>query len=132
VTAASVTAAGRRMAESLMVDTCLITRVTGSTTDPDTGEVTPTTATVYSGRCRMQQLAAVARPNDVGESYVFQQPFVLQLPMVGSGGIQAGDQVEVTASVLDPDLPGRKFWVRELADGTHKTARRIGLEEVTS
>lgn len=115
-----------------MVDACVITRVTGETTDPDTGEVTPTVVTVYSGKCRMQQQVAEARPADVGQAYVLQQPFELQLPMVGSEGIQAGDKVQLTVS-LDADLTGaRRWWVRGLAHKTHATSRRVGLEEVTS
>lgn len=129
---ASALTRGRAAAEALMVDACVVTRVTGTTTDPDTGEVTATVATVYTGKCRMQQQASIARPDDVGEAYVLQQPFVLQLPMVGSEGVQAGDRVQITASV-DADLTGaRRWWVRGLAHKTHATARRLGLEEVTS
>lgn len=115
-----------------MVDACTITRATGSTTDVDSGVVTETVTTVYAGKCRVQEPPAIARPANVGEALVFQLPFQLQLPMVGTEGVQVGDRVTVTASLLDADLPDRVFWVKALFHKSHATARRLGLEEVTS
>jgi hypothetical protein len=125
-------AAGRAAAEELMVDACSITRVTGRTTADD-GTVTPTTASVYTGRCRVQQSTAISapEPDRLGQALVFQVPFQLQLPMTGTDDIRNGDQVVVTDSV-DSDLVDRRFWVKGVAHKTHATARRLGLEEVTS
>lgn len=123
---------GRTAAEALMVDACTITRVTDETTDPETGQITPITAPVYSGKCRVQDNSRLARPTTIGEAYVFQSAYVLQLPVVGSEGVQVGDQVLITTSSNDGDLLNRPFWVRELAHKTHATARRLGVEEVTS
>lgn len=133
MSAASAVARGRVFALRLMVDACTITRVTGETTDLQTGQVTKTTSTIYAGPCRVQQLTAggVARPATVGEAQRFQQPLTVQVPMSVTG-VQSGDVVTVTASVLDADLVGRSFWVRELAHKSHLTARRLGIEEVTS
>lgn len=128
----SVLARGRAAAERGMVDACSITRVTGRTTADD-GTVTPTTEAVYTGRCRIQQSAATTapEPDRVGQALVFQLPFQLQLPMTGTDDIRNGDQVVVTDSV-DGDLVDRRFWVKGVAHKTHATARRLGLEEVTS
>ncbi len=121
---ASVLARGRAAATAGMVDACTITRVTGHTTDPDTGVQTPTTATVYTGACRVQQRTpGGARPADAGME--------LQLPNSATG-IAVGDTAVITASVNDGDLLGREFRVRELAHKSEATARRIGVEEVTS
>jgi hypothetical protein len=114
-----------------MVDTCTITRVVSSTTDVDSGEVDETLETVYTGRCRIQQPPAIARPADVGQALVFQLPSQLQLPMAGSEGVEVGDRVTIDASV-DDDLVDRTWWVKALFHKTHATSRRIGLEEVTS
>lgn len=114
-----------------MVDTCKIVRVVATPTDDDTGEVEETTEVVYTGKCRIQQPPAIARPATVGEALVFQLPSQLQLPMVGSEGVQVGDRVTVDTSV-DADLPARAWWVKALFHKTHATSRRIGLEEVTS
>ncbi|PZF98257.1 DUF6093 family protein [Micromonospora deserti] len=132
MSAGSVLQRGRRAAERLMVDTCLIRRVTGTSTDPDTGQITPTFSTVYSGKCRVQQ--ATANPGDTttGDAELLMVPRVLWLPVASSPDVRAGDRVEMTASVYDPDLTGRRFVVRGEFAKSHATARRLGIEEVTS
>lgn len=126
-----VLARGREAAELGMRDACTITRVTSQSTNPDNAVVTDTSETVYEGICRMQQPPAIARPDTVGAALVYQQPFQLQLPMVGSEGVEVGDRATVTVSI-DADLVGRSFWVKALFHKTDATARRLGLEEVTS
>lgn len=114
-----------------MVDTCTITRDTEVFVNEDTGGTTRTTATIYSGKCRIQQRTpAGARPADVGEAYRLMLGRELQLPMATSAGIKVGDKVTMTAS-RDADLVGKTFRVRELAGKTDATARRLGVEEVT-
>ncbi|MFE7869760.1 DUF6093 family protein [Micromonospora humida] len=122
--------AGRRAAERLMVDQCTIRRRTGETTGPG-GVVTPTYATVYEGRCRMQQPTGQAREQEAGEASMLLLRFELQLPM-SVAGVQADDEVLLVTSVHDPDLAGRDFLVRGLSHKTHAVMRRLQLEEVTS
>lgn len=129
MSAASITLAGRAAALKIMVDTCTITRKTGTATDLQTGVVSSTTETIYAGRCRVQQHGRLSRPTTVAEAYVFQTAYELQLPMTAVD-IAINDVVVVNTSVLDPDLTGRNYWVRELAAKTHGTSRRIGIEEV--
>lgn len=127
----SALASGRRKAEAMMVDTCLIRRITGSITNPDTGAVTPAYATVYAGKCRVQQRQeSNAAPRDVAEAHLLMLRMELQLPMSATL-VRADDEVIVLTSV-DPDLLNRVFAVRDLAHKTHATARRIGIEERTS
>jgi hypothetical protein len=130
MSATSAVLAGRRAAERNMADACTITRVTGDTTDLQTAAVDKTTATIYSGKCRVQQTRGISRPTTVAEVYVFQTRYELQLPVATSPDIQINDVVTVTAAALDADLVGRTYWVRELANKTHATARRLGIEEV--
>jgi hypothetical protein len=127
----TVLARGRAAAEALMVDACIIRRVTGTTTDPDTGATTPTLSTLYTGKCRVQQSAPSASPAEVGEAYALMLRLDVQLPM-SVVGLQTEDQIAVTASVHDPDLVGRVFLVRDLAHKSHATARRVGCVERTS
>lgn len=127
----TVLARGRAMAEAGFVDACVIRRVTGSTTDQNTGAITPTYSTVYTGPCRVQQSAPSAAAVDVGQAALLMLRLEIQLPM-SLVGLQTEDEVTMAASVYDADLVGRTFLIRDLAHGTHKTARRIGVEERTS
>lgn len=113
-----------------MVDACEIRRRTGETVDDTTGEVTATYTDVYDGRCRVQQAGAQAGSEEPGEAYVLMLRLEVQLPMSVTG-LEVGDEIEVTASVHDPDLVGRVFLVRDLAHKTHATARRVQVTERT-
>ena len=132
MSATSVTLRGQVAALALMQDACTVTRITGQSTNTQTGAVTNTTSTIYTGKAKIQQVVTggLARPASVGEAQVWQLPLHAHLPMTAVG-VQVGDIVTVTASVLDPDLVGRTFWVRELFHKSYATARRLGLEEVT-
>ncbi len=132
MSATSVTLRGRVAALALMQDQCTITRVTGQTTNLQTGVVTNTTSTIYTGVCRVQRLPSggLSRPATVGEAQLYQQPLYVQVPTTVAG-VLLGDVVTITASVLDADLVGRSFWVKELPAKTHTTAHRFGVEEVT-
>lgn len=130
MSAASALARGRAAAEALMVDACTIQEVTGESTETG-GVVTPTYATVYSGKCRVQQPDAQARQEDAGEAYLLMSRRQLQLPMSVTG-VRADQVVTITASAQDPDLAGRVFVVRDEFAKSHATARRVGIEERTS
>src|ERR1044071_9492141 len=129
MTRETVMARGRIAALAGMVDMCTIQRRTGSSTDQDTGVATPTYSSIYSGQCRFQVAAPSASPADVGQEQVFIQQTILQLPMTATG-IDNEDVVTCTASVNDPDLVVRKYWVKGILRKTHTTARRLSLEEV--
>lgn len=122
---------GRAAAESLMVDACTIRRRTGESTDDDTGFVTPTYTTVYTGRCKVQQQSASASPSDVGQDNVLIGQLELHLPAATTGP-QPDDQATITASVNDADLVGRTFKLRGRPHKSFLTARRFPLIEVTS
>jgi hypothetical protein len=135
MSALTATLRGRAAAEALMVDTCLVRRRTGEATDPDTGVTTPTYATVYAGKCKIQQRAAgsaaSASPAEVGEATLLLATLELHVP-TSVTGIASDHLVAITASVLDPDLLGRTWTVRGPAHETYGTARRYTLQEVTS
>jgi hypothetical protein len=128
MSATSATLRGRVAAEALQVDTCLIERLTGST-DQETGRVTYTATTVYTGQCRLKLASAVARPLTVGEAQVFTQHPTLSLP-AGTTGVQIDDVVTITASELLPALVGRVFHVRGLPGASHMTAARFEVMEI--
>ncbi|MFI2664881.1 DUF6093 family protein [Micromonospora carbonacea] len=123
-------AQGRAAAERLMADQCLIRRATGEGSDDD-GNVVKTYEDLYAGKCRVQQTSAQAAQEDVGEDFQLMLRLEVHLPMSVTG-LEAGDEVTITASAHDPDLPGRTFLVRDLFHKTHATARRVGVTERTS
>lgn len=117
-----------------MVDTCVIRRVTGQATDPETGVVTPTVAQVYTGKCKIQESSGFAgsgRVPDAGEHTYTLLAYVLHLPMSATAPGE-GDLVEITASVLDPALVGREYRIAKEFAKTFATARRLEVEETTS
>lgn len=130
MTANTVTLRGRAAIERLMVDQCTISRQAVASSNGETGQITYTTTTIYSGRCRVQQKAPANRPHQLGEASVWLQRLELQLPMSVTQ-VASDDLVVLTSSTLDPDLLNRTWRVRELTHKTHETARRYQIEEVT-
>lgn len=126
-----VLAAGQRKAEAGMVDTCTIRRRSGSSTNQDTGVITPAWTDLYSGKCRVQQSLAQADRHDAGEDYQLLLRLTVQLPVVGTEDLEVLDEVTITAS-RDADLVGRVFLIRDLFHKTDATARRVGVTERTS
>jgi hypothetical protein len=123
---------GRVAAERLMTDTVSITRVTGSSTNSETGVVTPTTSTIYTGAAKVQQGGVpIGQPRDLGEASVQLVHLQLHIP-VSATGVRVDDIATVTASTLDPDLVGRVFNIRSVAHKSYLTARRMDIEEVLS
>jgi hypothetical protein len=100
-------------------------------TAPVTGYPTQAYSTVYTGKCRVQQRAAVARPREAGEDQLMIVRFELHLPVAGTSDLRVNDEVTLTASAHDPDLLGRMFLVIELAHKSEATARRVGVTERT-
>lgn len=131
MSATTAVLAGRRRAEALMVDTCTVTRAGSGTTDDLTGEVTSTPTTVYAGRCKVQQAAAMGQRVDAGEASTVLLRLEVHLPVAGSEDVRRGDLVTITASANDPALMGKTFRVHDQAAKSFATARRLGVEEVT-
>lgn len=128
----TVTLRGRVAAEQGMLDTVQIQHKTGEVTDPDLGTVTPTYATVYAGKAKVQQGGVpVGQPKDLGEASVQITHLQLHVP-VSVTGIQVDDIATVTASTLDADLVGRVFTIRSVAHKSFLTARRMDIEEIES
>ena len=129
MTRESALARGRVAALAGMVDTCTIQHKTGSSTDQETGQVTPTYSTLYSGQCRFQVAGPSASPTDVGQDQVYISQTILQLPITVTG-VANEDVVTCTSSANDPDLVNRVFTVKGILRKTHATSRRIELQEV--
>jgi hypothetical protein len=120
---------GRRRAEALMLDTCRIRAITGNSTDPSTGAVTPTYGSVlYQGKCKLQNQRAFPSTPDAGEHQFTTTPNDLHLPVTAPSTVTTG--VEITASVAPLNV-GRTFRVRSGDRKSLQTAIRFQVEEVT-
>ena len=108
---ATILGRGRQRASESFIDRCTIDHQTGTTTDDLTGVVTPTyAAATYTGPCRVRSIAGSGGgPATSGEAAVVILSVTLQVPVIGTEGVERGDRVTITASVNDPDLVGRVF-----------------------
>jgi hypothetical protein len=106
----------------------------------DTGAEVPTWETVYDtplspwgGRCRVQQGSTTNGANSVmvGEDQQWLVPVEIQLPM-SAPELRVDDEVEILASVDDPQLVGQIYAVRDLFAKTDASLRRIGVTRRTS
>lgn len=113
-----------------MVDTCEIKHVTGETHDDD-GNIIPTYADVYTGPCRVQQVAPYAERSNAGQAYLLLLRIEVQLPLTVLG-LMPDDVITMTYAARDPDLMGRVFSVRDLAHKTDASSRRVQCQELTS
>lgn len=131
MSAADAVLAGRREAESLMIDSCTVTRPGEPVTDPETGEVMPGSTPVYTGACKVQQtIAQSSNPTAGGHSFTVQDSRV-DFP-VSAGPLAVDDVVTLTESVLDPQLVGSVFRVVELFHKSMATAQRTRVELVVA
>lgn len=128
---ASVLARGRVFAAGGFVDSCTIQRVATTQTNTTDGVVTKTYDLIYSGPCRFQQAAAPwAGPATVGQAGIGLSAEEVQLPVVGSKGIAKDDVVTCTGCANDADLVGKQFSTQGTHHATHKTSRRIPIQEI--
>lgn len=120
-----------------MTDTCLIEEETDSTTDPQTGVVTPTwtqrypAAPAVAGPCRLQEPGGYPRDISVAPD----QPQLavnreLQLPVSTSGAVRAGMRVTIVSATNDTAMVGRQMWLRGQPTKSEATSRRFTLEEI--
>lgn len=128
--ARAATLRGRRRAEALMQDQCLIRRVIGETTDRETGKVVPLYDDVYTGKCKLQSYEGYEQEKNTAETALTVQRMSVHLP-VGAYRINVGDVVEVTDSRMDPLLVGRKFRITQEAPfKTFATAYRVFVDYI--
>lgn len=131
--ATEVTAAlleGRRLAESLMIDTCTVQRVTGHTPNED-GTVTDVLGEpVYTGRCKVQTYEPYQSNPEAGGATFTVQRYAVHVP-VGSFAPAVDQVVVIAAATLDPYLAGRRFRVVALLHKSAATAYRLAVEEVS-
>lgn len=119
----------RSEAESLMVDTCTITRPGAPVTDPDTGEVTNPSTPVYTGKCKVQSKdSATANPEAGGAVFTVVSRQV-HIP-ANAAEVLDGDVVTITASLLNSFTVGKQYRVAGFTPDSFDTAFRLPVKEI--
>lgn len=129
MSALSAVMQGRGAAERVMLDACVVRRKTGTAFNETTGQYTDTTATVYTGACKLQD-RLVQGEAEAGGRETVTLASVLHLPVTVIA-VQVDDVAEMTAS-QDPAAVGRKLRVAQVFYKTYATARRLQVEDVTA
>ncbi|WP_147107141.1 DUF6093 family protein [Nesterenkonia populi] len=120
-------ARGRQAAETLMVDTCEITRYTGElATDPETGIDYPVGTIVYSGPCKVSSTPDTAESYGEGSHRVIVEAPRLHLPV--DAEVQPGDEAVITSAAQAEYHTGDRMRLRSLNRGTWRTAQRWNVE----
>jgi hypothetical protein len=112
-----------------MVDACTIERPGEPVTDPDTGNVTDSMTTVYTGKCKVASKdSSVATPDVAGASFVVVSRQV-HIP-VGAADVRNNDVITITASLLNPFGVGKRYRVEGFTPDSFETAARIPVKEL--
>lgn len=131
MSALSVTLAGQRAAERLMIDTCRVERNGPSVTDPGTGKVTPSRSPVYTGKCKIQAQVTRVTEATSAEHQFGAMRSEIHLPIT-AGPFQMNDYVTVTGSVLSPQMVGMVFRISGVQPKSFQTAQRFQVEVFTA
>jgi hypothetical protein len=119
----------RHEAESLMLDTCTITRPGEPVTDPDTGDVTNSAETVYAGRCKVQSKDSATSSPEAGEHTFTVVSRQVHIP-ANAADVRDGDVVTITASRLNAFTVGKQYRVSGFTPDTFDTAARLPVKEI--
>lgn len=119
----------REQAESLMLDTCTITRPGAPVTDPATGDVTNTPVTVYTGKCKVQSKDAALSTPEAGEATFTIVSRQVHIP-ANAADVKDGDVVTITASRLNAFTVGKQYRVEGFTPDSFDTAARMPVKEV--
>lgn len=131
MSAESATLDGRREAESLMLDACTITRPGEPVTDPNTGNVTNTATTVYTGKCKVQSKDSATSNPEAGEATFTVVSRQVHIP-ANAADVQDGDVVTITASRLNVFTVGKQYRVAGFTPDSFDTAARMPVKEMLS
>lgn len=131
MSALSITLAGQRAAERLMIDACTVERDGAEVTDPETGDVSAAREPIYSGKCKVQVLIARVQDTAAGGHLFVTQRSELHVPM-SAGPFKVNDIVTITASVASPFMVGHVFRVAGVQPKTFGTVQRVHVEEIIS
>lgn len=123
---------GRTLAESMMVDSCVVERHGEDTWNAADGIYTDgATLVVYNGKCRVRNAQPNPQMADAGEAAWSSDLVYVHLPVTGSEAVKDGDVVRITAAANDSALVDLEAHVTGLHVQTNATARRLPCRVVT-
>lgn len=131
MSAQSIALAGQRAAEMRMVDTCRVERNGNPVTDPDTGKVTPSKTTVYTGKCEIQASVTRVMESTSAEHQFGMMRSEAKFPM-SAGPFRMNDYVTITASAISPQMVGMVFRISGVQPKSFQTAQRFQVEVFSS
>jgi hypothetical protein len=131
MTALDATLRGREAAESLMLDTCTITRLGEPVFSEATGQFTSTSTEVYAGKCKVQSKDSATAKPEVGEHTFTVVSRQVHIP-ANAADVRDGDVVTITASRLNAFTVGKQYRVSGFTPDTFDTAFRLPVKEVMS
>ena len=129
MSAAAALLEGRVQAESLMVDTCTITRLGEPVTDPETGDVTNSTETVYTGKCKVQSKDSATASPEAGGAVFTVVSRQVHIPADDSLVVRDGDVVTITGAAQAIRV-GKQYRVQGFTPDTFDTAFRLPVKEI--
>lgn len=122
-------AGGRLAAESLMTDTGIAKRVTGTEYDPDTQAEVETSTTLFTSKCKVQTTGSLAAiGSEVGGRTATEVRVEIHFP-TSTAPLTVGDLITVTPG-SGSTAAAVTYRVAAPFEGTHKTARRYVVERV--
>lgn len=127
---ASLLARGQRAAETLMLDTCTVKYVSGSTLN-GSGIDVPTYTTRFTSACKVQERGVQSVERDAGGREATIVRTFIHLP-VSAGAVEVDDVLTITAAEHDAQLVGRVFRVLAPVGKSFATARRLEVEEIVA
>ncbi len=125
---------GRRLAESLMISSGIVTRANPDAEpviDEETGNYEQPRTTVYAGKLKVSFPVGAVRDVDAQSQFLIEQGTRVDLPIVGSEGVRPGDRVQVTAHPLDSGRVGTLLTLTGDFEQSYATARRFPAELVS-
>ena len=116
-----------------MTDECTVVRPGEAVTDPNTGEVKPTSTQVYAGHCKVQASGGLASENVEGSTAqtmgAVSLVWSLYIHFPFGTMLRNGDLVTVTKSA-NPELVGRRYrMISPQSEKSWATACRWNVKE---
>lgn len=124
-----ILASAKTAAESLMTDSAVAKRITGTAYNPATQADEPTTSTLFTSKCKVQTTGTLGSINsEVGGRTATEVRVEVHLP-ASTAALTVGDLLTVNPSSGSTSA-ATTYRVTAPFEGTHKTARRYVVERV--